>query len=376
MTEIDALTGVAGDMLRWAFGGQLPADEIEAWLAAGPAQRDAIVKRLVAIKSWVELPRGDPQGVRPRLSEEAGLAQNALRNLVQIWKQAEANVSEDGRDGRSLALLRVRTKPPTRTVWETKQVAHDLVKTIVLGIEGGTSPDSTLSVDAVVASVLRDPRFKAVKLAHNTIRKIVQDLRAAPPAQLVLGRHITFDEVSLALRDENGRGWRCTIVLDVGSRLALGVAVMTGTPGPRTLAVAARTAARYLDATSLPGIAAAEGETTVTVAITDQGAVETLRLFSRQAGWTQQEDSPGRMVRAALGPSLGRVRMVTGEGASSLDPDDFPVVSRKQVVALLFLAILRHNGSVIGDGPENEATTETRKRLSVLLRNAARTLWR
>ncbi|MDQ0839188.1 hypothetical protein [Sphingomonas faeni] len=375
MNRSKALTGGADEMLQWAFGGSLPVEELEAWLAASPVRRDAILRRLGAIKAWTELPRGDPEGIKERLCEDTGLAQGALRNIVQSWKRAEAAVSENGRDGRSLSLLRLRTEPHARPVWGAKQEAHEVVKTIVRGIEGGTSPDSGVAVDAVVTSVLRDPRFKKVDLAQNAVRRIVHELRAAPPAQLILGRHITFDEVSLALRDDHGRGWRCTIVLDVGSRLALGAAVVTDSPGPRTLAVAARTAARYLDATPLPGIAAAEEETTVTVAITDQGVMEMLRVFSRQAGWMQQEDSPGRLVRAALGPSLGRVRMVTGEGASSLDPDDFPVVNRKQVIALLSRAMSRHNDSLIGDGPENEATTETRKKLSVLLRNAARTLW-
>jgi hypothetical protein len=364
--------GEADETLLWAFGGPLPLDELEAWLSTGSMQRTAVLERLCAIRAWMGLPRGDPEHLRPKLAKAVGLREGALRNLVQSWRKAEADRKPDGGDGRSLSLLRLRTEPHRKPVWTKKEEAHRVVKAIISSIETADAPDSKIPVEAVVVKVMEDAGF--VELGSNAVRRIIHEVRAARPEELVLGEHVTFDEVALALRDAEGRFWRCTIVLDVGSRLALGAAVVNGTPDARTLATAARSASRYLHSTQLPGIVAADGETRFTVAITDQGAMETLRLFAGQVGWAQQEETPGRLVRATLGPALGRVRIAFGAGAAALEQADLPVVTRKQMVALLSRAMSRHNADLLGQKAETEPTAAMRVRLADLLLDAARTL--
>lgn len=376
MDEIETTLagGEADETLLWAFGGPLPVDELEAWLSAGAMQRTAVLERLRAIRAWTRLPRGDPEHRRPELAKAVGLGEGALRNLVQIWSKAEADRKPDGGDGRSLSLLRLRTEPHRKPVWTKKEEAHRVVKAIIGSIPTAASPDSDIPVEALVVRVMKDPGFEGVELGSNAVRRIVHEVRAARPEELVLGEHVTFDEVALALRDAEGRFWRCTIVLDVGSRLALGAAVVNGTPDARTLATAARAASRYLHSTRLPGIVAADGETRFTVAITDQDAMESLRLFARRVGWSQQEETPGRLVRAALGPALGRVRIAFGAGAAALEQADLPVVTRRQVVALLSRAMSRHNAELLETETETETTAAMRVRLADLLLEAARAL--
>ncbi|UZK67704.1 hypothetical protein [Sphingomonas sp. M1-B02] len=342
---------------------ELPAAERDLWVQLTPELREQAVKRLGAIRKWLDARRGgarSPRGLTDRLAAEAGVSRKRFYELLSACDPEP-----------TLAGLGVRASAPLR---RRSTIAGDGRQRVEEVIRRCFFEDPEMATEKVVKRVgeldlERSPARTSVLRWLTDARRLARPLRA-------FGEHVALDVAWLAMCDTDGQAHTLAVVIDEGTGFVLGWEVAGRADGLAAYRTALARAGKSLVRMAVGGAPAPRRDLNLVVFMLDEwDPVDRLRFTSHlPEGVPQRSIERGRAVRPLLRHFSGRLDRIPLQPQPPLSVEGLPVASRADARRLACKTIDAHNQAILVRiaGPEDEARCKRRMSLASLLKDAAR----
>lgn len=316
---------------------RLPTSDQTAWSQLSPTRRKLAALRIDAIEQW-----HDGKIAINEASQRAKVSVSRFYRLAASW-----------RDHPSLASLAVnRGSGAAARTRETKGDAVNALQAVVAKVvrAHGDASVAQLTRRTVEASGIDIADVPSPVILRRIVESELRRVKATGQA----GHELRFDCSAVSAPQANGRPWIIFAILDVGTRLILGMSVADSAVAMLGYRDAARDAVNKLD--GLPSLEWATRLTEVDIKSgCDKHATAELveRLNDAVAAHVQHADSDarfGRYLKALVGDRFGPLSLTPARTlrGDALPPNgnmtawDYP-----DIRAALEVAVTQHNETVL-----------------------------